>query len=59
MYEGTAPRVFKVPTKPPRGTRQRIIKEVAKEYDLAESVVDNLWKAYRRFERELRDSAET
>ena len=58
-YEGKAPRVVTISTKPPKGTRQRIVGEVAMETGQSESVVDNLWQAYRRFERELRDSAET
>ncbi len=61
-YEGDAPRRMHVSTKPPRGTRKRIIGEVATEAGLSEKAVDNLWQAYRRFERELRespDSAET
>jgi hypothetical protein len=58
-YEGKAPRVVTLSTKPPKGTRQRIVGEVAMETGQSESVVDNLWQAYRRFERELRDSDET
>lgn len=52
-YEGKAPRVVTISTKPPRGTRQRIVGEVAMNTGLPESAVDNLWQAYRRFEREL------
>lgn len=58
-YAGDAPRRVTVSTKPPRGTRQRIICQVAKENELTESAVDNLWQLYRRFEKELRESAET
>lgn len=58
-YEGKAPRVVTVSKKPPKGTRRRIIGEVAAQYGLAESVVDNLWQAYRRLERELRESDKT
>lgn len=58
-YLGAAPRITTVSTKPPRGTRKRIIGEVANQSGLTESAVDNLWQAYRRFEHEIRDSAET
>lgn len=54
-----SPRIVSIKAKPPRGTRKQIIKEVASQSNFAESVVDNLWQAYRRLERELRDSAET
>lgn len=56
------PRIIRFKAKPARGTRKRIIAEIAKQFDLPESVVDNLWQAYRRFERKLsnpRDSQET
>lgn len=61
-YAGDAPRVMQISTKPLRGTRKRIIGEVATESGLSEKAVDNLWQAYRRFERELlesRDSGES
>lgn len=58
-YEGDAPRVVTVSTKPPKGTRVRIIGEVATKTSLSKTAVDNLWQAYRRFERELSNSAET
>jgi len=50
-YQGAAPRVMTISAKPPRGTRQSIIREVAGESGLSESVVDNLWQKYRRFVR--------
>ena len=56
------PRGIRLRTKPPRGTRKRIIAECAAQFDLSDSAVDNLWQAYRRFEGELseaQDSAET
>lgn len=52
-YAGAAPRLVTLSTKPPRGTRQAIIREVATNTGLVESQVDNLWQEYRRFEREL------
>lgn len=58
-YLGAAPRAVTVSNKPPRGARKRIITEVAHLSELSESVVDNLWQEYRRFKREIRDSAET
>ena len=53
--EGIDPksRVFQIVGKAPKGTRSRIIKIVAEEYDLKTTQVDNLWQRYRRFEREL------
>lgn len=56
------PRITRIMARPQRGTRRRIIVEIAKQFGLPESAVDNLWQAYRRFERELsepQDSAET
>ena len=54
-FLGAAPRMATVSTKPPRGTRKRIIGEVANQSGLTKSAVDNLWQAYRRFEHEIRD----
>ena len=58
-YQGEAPRGYSVSDKPPKGTRLRIIKEVAMESGLNETEVDNLWQAYRRLEREIQDHLET
>ena len=52
-------RGIRIEAKAPRGTRKRIIAECAKQYGLPDSAVDALWQEYRRFKRELRDSAET
>ena len=52
-FPRAAPRIVGLSAKPPKGTRQRIIDEVAKELALAKKSVDNLWQAYRRFERDL------
>ena len=46
-------RLLKIPTKPPRGSRLRIISEIAEKYSLSAKQVDNLWQEYRRFERSL------
>ena len=46
-----ASRLLKIPTKPPHGSRLRIISEIAKKYSLSAKQVDNLWQEYRRFER--------
>ena len=46
------PRVFHLEAKAPRGTRKRIIKQIAEQFGLSTKQVDNLWQAYRRFERE-------
>ena len=46
-------RLLSLPAKPPRGTRSRIISEIAKKYSLSIKQTDNLWQAYRRFERSL------
>jgi len=56
-FEGDAPRVVTVSTKPPRGTRQAIIREVAATQGLAETAVDNLWQEYRRFQREYQEGS--
>jgi hypothetical protein len=48
-----ASRLLKIPTKPPRGSRLRIISEIAEKYSLSAKQVDNLWQEYRRFERSL------
>ncbi|RVU06264.1 hypothetical protein EOE18_05365 [Novosphingobium umbonatum] len=53
------PRITRIMTRPPRGTRRRIIAEIAERFGLPESVVDNLWQAYRRFERELSESQDS
>lgn len=44
-------KVVSISSKPPRGTRKRIIASVAAQFSLREPEVDNLWQAYRRFER--------
>lgn len=54
-YEGKAPRIISISRKPKRGTRQRIIAEVAIDFAIGESAVKNLWGAYRRFAREPLD----
>ena len=58
-FESDAPRVVIISTKPPRGTRKRIIETVATESGLSNNAVDNLWQAFRRVKQELRNSAET
>lgn len=58
-YEGGAPRVMHISTRPPRGTRKQIIAEISAQFGLPESTLDNLWQEYRRFKRELQDSTET
>ena len=58
-YESDAPRLVTISTKPPRGTRKRIIETVATESGLSKNAVDNLWQAFRRATQELRNSAET
>ena len=45
-------RIFQIVGKAPKGTRSRIIKAIAEEYDLKTKQVDNLWQQYRRFERD-------
>ena len=44
-------RVFSLPVRPRRGTRKAIIEQIAIKYTLTENQVDNLWQAYRRFEK--------
>lgn len=50
---GAPRRGVHIAARPPRGTRKRIIGEVAEQFSLRESAVDSLWQEYRRFEREL------
>jgi hypothetical protein len=57
-YEGDPPRVIAISNKPPRGTRRRIIEDVATETRLSKNAVDNLWQAYRRLEKSLEDADE-
>ena len=58
-YEADPPRVVTVSTKPPHGTRKRIIGDVSTESGLSKNAVDNLWQAYRRVKQELLDLQET
>ena len=58
-FESDAPRIVTISTKPPRGTRKRIIETVATESGLSENTVDNLWQAFRRFKQNPRNSSET
>lgn len=48
-----APRMVNISTKPPRGTRARILQQVGEKFGLPKVAVDNLWQEYRRIEREL------
>ena len=45
-------RLFHLRTRPPRGTRIAIIKQLALKYSLSENQVDNFWQLYSRFERD-------
>jgi hypothetical protein len=42
-------------TKPPHGTRRRVLAEVAQLNSMSEKTVDNLWQQYVRFVQSLRD----
>ena len=46
-------RVFSLPVRPRRGTRKAIIKQIAAKYSPTANQVDNLWQAYRRFEKSM------
>lgn len=48
----TPMRLVKISNKPSKGARTQIITEVAARIGLTPLQVDNLWQAYRRFERE-------
>ena len=48
----TQNRVFSISKKPPRGTRKKVLEEVAAKFCITVKQADNLWQAYRRFERE-------
>lgn len=54
-YENDNPknRLFSLPARPRRGTREAIIKRIAAKHSLTENQVDNLWQAYRRFEKSI------
>lgn len=54
-YKGKAPRGITLSTKPPKGTRARIIAEVAHRYGISTDTANRLWKAYRRFECDQAD----
>lgn len=47
-FLGPVQRVITVSNKPFRGTRKRIVSEVAAQHGLPEKTVDNFWKQYRR-----------
>lgn len=48
----TASRLVSLRNTPPKGTRRKIISKVAQKFSLTTKQVDNIWQAYRRFERE-------
>ena len=58
-YDGIAPRIIELSIKPPRGTRKRIVSEVAEEFQMPEKAVDNIWQEYRRFEQDVNVSIKT
>ena len=47
--EETTNAVFSVSNKPAKGTRKRIIEEVASQFGLTPKQADNIWQDYRRF----------
>ena len=49
--DNSPPHIIRIRCKPPRGTRKKIIAQIADEHGLKLNQVDNLWQAYRRFER--------
>jgi hypothetical protein len=42
--------VISISTKPPPGSRKRIIEEVSVEFEITAKQTDNIWQQYRRFE---------
>lgn len=52
--EEAAPRLVQISTKPPRGTRSRILQQAGERFALPKATVDNLWQEYRRFQKEIR-----
>jgi hypothetical protein len=48
----TTSRLVSLQNTPPKGTRSQIIAKVAKKFELSTKQIDNIWQAYRRFERE-------
>jgi len=53
--EASDNRCFTIEAKPPKGTRTRIISEVATANDLQPKQVDNIWQAYRRAIKSMSD----
>lgn len=51
--DGSPPRTIFLMVKPPRGTRRRIIAQMANSLALSESQVDNLWQQFRRLRNNL------
>jgi hypothetical protein len=51
--EETTNALFSVSNRPAKGTRERIIEEVASEFGLKPKQVDNIWQQYRRFEKSI------
>ena len=51
--EETTNAVFSVSNQPAKGTRKRIIEDVASEFGLKPKQVDNIWQQYRRFEKSI------
>ena len=47
-YNQTARRDVSVSSKPPKGTRRRVLTQVAVQFGIPESTVDRYWKAHRR-----------
>jgi hypothetical protein len=43
--------VFSISKKPPRGTRKKVLEEVAAKFCITVKQADNLWQEYRRFLR--------
>lgn len=52
-FSEPAPRLITLSKQPSRGTRTRIIAEVASQLQLPPTTVDNLWQAYRRIRRDI------
>jgi hypothetical protein len=55
-YASSAPRLVTVPNRPPRGTRKRIIAEVAARASVPESTVVRLWTDYRKLMRRVSEA---
>lgn len=56
LYPPTGGALISLPNKPPKGTRAKIIKQVAAEFSIETQQVDKMWQWVRKLERETDSS---